>query len=669
MFARLRSFWTPPILAGDAAGDHARLTFLIARLLLPVSVVTVGVVLLHDTPNRGLSFGFALLWSIGFVTMLELARRGRSPLAAWLLPGWMLVGIPLVDYLLGARLDVLFGGVLLAAAVATLLLNQLGTAIFSGIGMCVTLAYFVAERAATAGATPSLLAITIHVALLGGLLFTSVMVIAITAHQLRAISQRDRRQAEQLSVSHRELDTAISTLRLQAASLQHANALLAQEIAERQRIQSTLQTIVHSTASVTGHDFMAALSLELVRALGVRYVVISEVLDDGASVRTLTYREYETLCENITYALKGTPCEVVITEQRTIEIEQGVQRAYPRDELLQTLHCESYYGEPLLATAPGAVLGHLALLDVKRLHLTTDQRALLKMFADRTAAELERDRAVKALQAERATLAERVDERAAELVYANRELSRALQARTEFLANVSHELRTPLNAIIGLTDALAEGVYGGLSERQAKSLATVNQSGRQLLNVINDILDVAKLETDRVVLQPVSILIDELCRASIDMVRADAEAKGIRIEYRRDARVTAIRADGIRLKQILVNLLSNAVKFTNPHGGAGLVVTLREDAGTVEFTVWDTGIGIAAEDIDRLFQPFVQIDGRLNRRYGGTGLGLVIVKRLAEMHKGTISVQSVVGQGSQFVVSLPLVQTLQRAVVTDLPPG
>lgn len=267
-----------------------------------------------------------------------------------------------------------------------------------------------------------------------------------------------------------------------------------------------------------------------------------------------------------------------------------------------------------------------------------------------------------AIEEERSQLAEHVAARTAELMEANRELSRALQGRNEFLTSVSHELRTPLNAIIGLTDALVEGVYGELNERQERSLYTVNTSGRQLLNIINDMLDVAKLEAGRIVLLPVSILIEDLSQSCLDAIRTEASHKEIRVHYRCDPRLSTVWADSLRLKQILVNLLSNAVKFTNPNGEIGLEIDLSATGDAINFTVWDTGIGIAADDLSRLFQPFVQLDGRLNRRYGGTGLGLVIARRLVELHQGTISVHSVVGQGSRFVVSLPNVVASLPAV-------
>lgn len=326
----------------------------------------------------------------------------------------------------------------------------------------------------------------------------------------------------------------------------------------------------------------------------------------------------------------------------------------------------------------GFLLTSVLVIGVIATHLEQISHRDRALAAQLAASHRELDAAHSALQAqaaaieeERAQLAEHIAARTAELVQSNRELNRALQGRNEFLASVSHELRTPLNAIIGLTDALTEEVYGEFNERQAHALRTVNESGRQLLSIINDMLDIAKLEAGRVVLLPVSVVIDELSQSSLDAIRAEASRKGIRIHYRCDPRLTTIWADSLRLRQILVNLLSNAVKFTDANGEIGLEIELTAAGDVVNFIVWDTGIGIAADDLPRLFQPFVQLDGRLNRRYGGTGLGLVIARRLAELHRGTISVHSVVGQGSRFVVSLPnvIAPLPEASAANSLAPG
>ena len=655
ILSRFRSLWTPPALSDLAASDQARLAFLLARWLMLVALVFSLLQLATGSPRSLGLTGLGLAWSASFFVLMELVRRGRLWVAMWAIPGLMLVGVMLLALTHNTSLDIIFGGIILTAAVATLLLGRIGALVFGALG-----AFYVAVNLVPAAARPAdaALAPMLHALLLLGILLTCIVVLGIIAAHLQEISRRDRAMAEQLAASHRELDGAIVTLRVQAASVQQANDLLAQEVSERQRMQATLEAIVAGTAAVTGDDFMRSLSLELVRALGVRFVIISELLDDQMTVQTLACRDDEYLRANFVYALEDTPCADVIRKQQVVEIERNLQALYPLDKFLAEMGCESYYAEPLPGAIPGVVLGHLALLDVQPLQLTPDQRILVKVFAARTAVELERNRADKALQYERAQLAARVESRTVELVEANRGLNRSLQARNEFLTNVSHELRTPLNAIIGLTDALTEGVYGELSERQARSLETVNQSGRQLLTIINDILDVAKLEAGHVVLLPGWLLLEDLCRACLDIVRPDAEHKGIRIHHRHDNRLTTLWADSARLRQILVNLLSNAIKFTHAHGEIGLDISLCEAAGCVEFSVWDTGIGIAPADTLHLFQPFVQIDGRLNRRYGGTGLGLIIVKRLVDLHKGSISVHSVVGQGSRFVVSLPLIDAV-----------
>jgi len=273
----------------------------------------------------------------------------------------------------------------------------------------------------------------------------------------------------------------------------------------------------------------------------------------------------------------------------------------------------------------------------------------------------ERKRAETTLQAEQATLAQRVAERTSELSLANAELARAVHAKDEFLANMSHELRTPLNAVLGLSEALQEEVYGTLTEKQRFSLQTIEESGRHLLTLINDILDLAKIEAGREELSLADVAIESVCQASLRMIKQVAQKKNLRVIESFQIHVPSIQADERRLKQILVNLLSNAVKFTPEGGQVGLEVTTDTEHNQVSFTVWDTGIGIAPEHLERLFKPFTQIDSGLNRQHDGTGLGLSLVMRLAEMHGGSVAVASEVGQGSRFTVTLPRVASFHSA--------
>ena len=258
-----------------------------------------------------------------------------------------------------------------------------------------------------------------------------------------------------------------------------------------------------------------------------------------------------------------------------------------------------------------------------------------------------------ALQAERATLAQRVEERTADLIAANAELARAARYKDEFLVNMNHELRTPLNAILVLAESLLEEYGGPLTARQRKSVVTITESGQSLLALITGILDLARIGAGRLELIVDQVDVAELCMSSIEAFQAQADAKQLQISADLDSRVTHIVADPRRLRQILGNLLSNAIKFTPPAGAVGLSVVGAAAEGIARFTVWDTGIGIPAPDQQHIFEGFVQLDARLSRRYEGAGLGLVLAARLAELHGGKITVESAVGVGSRFTLTLP----------------
>ena len=272
-----------------------------------------------------------------------------------------------------------------------------------------------------------------------------------------------------------------------------------------------------------------------------------------------------------------------------------------------------------------------------------------------------RVQAEEALRQERASLARRVAERTAELSAANAQLARAARLKDEFLAAMSHELRTPLNAVLGLSETLQEKVYGPLNEKQLRSLHSIEESGRHLLELINDILDVAKIEAGGLELQIGSLSVESVCRASLRLVKQMAQRKRLKVTFVLGSQAMVIQADGRRLKQILVNLLSNAVKFTPAGGEIGLEVEGDAEREVVHFGVWDTGIGMLKEEMGRLFQPFVQLDSSLSRRHAGTGLGLALVRRLTELHGGGVSVESDVERGSRFTISLPWRESVRES--------
>jgi signal transduction histidine kinase len=238
-----------------------------------------------------------------------------------------------------------------------------------------------------------------------------------------------------------------------------------------------------------------------------------------------------------------------------------------------------------------------------------------------------------------------------ERLHMEQELRRSEEHYRSFLAMVSHELRTPLTGILGMAEAMQANVYGPLNERQIRSLSVIEQSGRHLAAVINDMLDLSRIQAGTLELHLATCSVDELGAASIAAIRDEAQRKQQEVDYVTDVPDLRLSVDVRRFEQVLVNLLRNAVKFTPVGGRLGLKIGLCNDA--VAFCVWDHGIGIEPDLQAQLFRPFTQGDERLSRTYGGAGLGLALVQRLVSLHGGSVRVESEPGQGSQFSVLLP----------------
>lgn len=266
---------------------------------------------------------------------------------------------------------------------------------------------------------------------------------------------------------------------------------------------------------------------------------------------------------------------------------------------------------------------------------------------------LQQAKILESLRQERANLADRVEERTRELSLANAELARAGQAKDDFLASMSHELRTPLTGILAMSEILMDQIYGPLGEKEVEFARNIHESGRHLLELINDILDVAKVESGKLELISGPVDIARVCNASINLIKQSASKQRLSVSLEIEANLSGLIADEKRLKQMLVNLLGNAVKFTPEEGRIGLKVSCSQDKKVICFQVWDSGIGISEAQIKRLFQPFVQLDSSLSRKFQGTGLGLVLVERMAKLHHGYVTVESQEGRGSQFSICLP----------------
>ncbi len=286
---------------------------------------------------------------------------------------------------------------------------------------------------------------------------------------------------------------------------------------------------------------------------------------------------------------------------------------------------------------------------------THDRIETLQILVAQAAISIENARLYTELQASFTILEHKVAERTIELKAAKELAESANQSKTTFVNNMSHELRTPLNAILGMSEGLEELVYGSLNEQQIRCTQVIHSSGTHLLSLIDDSLDLAKIEAGMLELYCTPTNIGQLCDASLLIVKPLSVKKRIQIAVQLAPNLPDLSIDERRIRQVLINLLTNAVKFTPADGHVRLEVT-HQSAGNnawIQIAVSDTGIGIAPENIDRLFKPFVQIDSAVSRKVQGTGLGLNLVREIVELHGGRVGVSSEIDVGSRFTVDLP----------------
>jgi signal transduction histidine kinase len=238
-----------------------------------------------------------------------------------------------------------------------------------------------------------------------------------------------------------------------------------------------------------------------------------------------------------------------------------------------------------------------------------------------------------------------IQEKTQQLEIANRH-------KSEFLANMSHELRTPLNAVIGFSEVLLERMFGEVNEKQEEYLQDILSSGKHLLSLINDILDLSKIEAGRMELEALPFDLPAALDNALTLIKERAARNSIGLAVHVDPRIGEVVADERKVKQVLLNLLSNAVKFT-PEGGT-ITMAAVLNGGMVEISVADTGIGIAPEDQAAVFEEFRQVGTDYARKREGTGLGLALARRLVELHGGTLTLQSELGKGSTFTFTIPV---------------
>jgi signal transduction histidine kinase len=323
----------------------------------------------------------------------------------------------------------------------------------------------------------------------------------------------------------------------------------------------------------------------------------------------------------------------VLLERRPIHIPDVLaDPEYGRKDLVSMGGYRAVLAVPMLRD--GEAIGLISLSS--KAPFTEKQMEVVTSFADQAVIAIENVR-----------LFNEIQEKSAQLEVANKH-------KSDFLANMSHELRTPLNAIIGFSEALNDRLFGELNEKQAEYLGDIHESGKHLLSLINDILDLSKIEAGRMELDVSTFDLPAALSNAITLVRERAQRHAIDLALEVDKNLGAFSGDERKFKQIMLNLLSNAVKFT-PDGGR-ISVSARKDTTHVEISVQDTGIGIAPEDQGAVFEEFKQVGRDRLKKAEGTGLGLALTKRFVELHGGAIRLESTPGKGSTFTVSLPLRQ-------------
>ena len=513
--------------------------------------------------------------------------------------------------------------------------------------------------------------------------------------------------AEQIGIAIQQA-TLYETVQLELSVRWQAEESIALQLRQQQTLGVIAQQIRNS---LQVRDILATATAQVKELMKVDRATIFQVFPDRKirAVEEFVAPEYPGLMElkwereqfsqaELEFYLQGQPRTVVDVMQDTwsLQLQEWVGMAYVKSKIVAPILLRSGDGTDswLDATGQTQLWGLLSVHSCTfHRHWQDGEAQLLQQIADQLAIAIQQASLFEQLQqelTERHQVETQLRQSNQQLAVSNQELADATRLKDEFLANMSHELRTPLNAILGMSEGLQDEVFGSITARQRKSLSLIEKSGKHLLALINDILDLSKIEANKFELELTDVSIQDLCRNSLLFIKELALRKQIRLTTQLPDYLHRIniQVDDRRCRQVLINLLSNAVKFTPAGGSIALdvrVIARQGDGGKLDktnataiehiapapqqivFSIIDTGIGIAPEHMDKLFQSFVQIDSSLSRQYAGTGLGLALVKRIVEMHGGTVSAQSELNRGSCFTVALPFYPSAEIIVPPSLP--
>jgi signal transduction histidine kinase len=456
--------------------------------------------------------------------------------------------------------------------------------------------------------------------------------IVILRREVRPFSQN---QIKLLETFADQAVVAIENARL-FKELEARTQELARSVGELQALGEVGQAV---SSTLDLENVLATIAAHAVQLSGTDCGVIYEYDD---ATREFHLRASHRMEEEIVEALRAAPIHLgegvtgqAVATRAPVQVanflEQPEYTGTRVRPMLMRLGYRSLLSVPLFREQQ--ILGGLTVWRRQAGNFPTEVVNLLQTFATQSA-----------LAIQNARLFREIEDKSRQIEAANRH-------KSEFLANMSHELRTPLNAIIGFSEVLSEKMFGGLNEKQSEYVDDIYSSGRHLLSLINDILDLSKVEAGRMELDVTSFDLPLAIENALTLLRERATRHGIALHHRIDERIGEVRADQRKVKQILLNLLSNAVKFTPEGGRIDVGVAPADDA--VQISVSDTGIGIAPEDQQTIFEEFRQVGTDYAHKREGTGLGLTLTKKFVEMHGGKIWVESQPGKGSTFTFTLP----------------